>query len=411
MLIDSKSPQGRLNYKDTLEYLYSQLPMYQRIGKAAYKADLQNTIDLCEILGNPQDDFKSIHIAGTNGKGSVAHMLASILQESGFKVGLYTSPHYKDFRERIRINGSMISEEDVCTFVDTRKSDFERVKPSFFEMTVALAFEHFKNEKVDIAILETGMGGRLDSTNIVRPLLSIITNIGLDHTEFLGETLEKIAVEKAGIMKPKVPVLIGERQFEIEETFKTMAANIDAPLYFGESAAPGIHSGYQRKNEKTVVNAIEILNDTGFAISNRDIKNGLQYFAANTGFVGRWQLLSTKPMTICDAGHNEDGIMEVMKLIKGGSHEKLHFVLGTVNDKNLDKILQLLPKDATYYFCKADIPRGLDAYELKELADKFDLTGEAYVTVAEALKFARRNAHVNDLVFVGGSSFVVAEVV
>lgn len=411
MIVDSKSSGQAFDYQKTIDYLFAQLPMYQRIGKAAYKADLQATIDLCDALGNPQNDFRSIHIAGTNGKGSVSHMLASVLQESGLKVGLYTSPHYKDFRERVRINGEVISEEAVVDFVNKYKSDFERIEPSFFEMTVGLAFEHFKNEKVDVAILETGMGGRLDSTNVVTPLLSIITNIGLDHTRFLGDTFEKIAAEKAGIMKKGVPVLIGERQEETTLTFVEKANTIGAPLSFSELPAMGIHAGYQIKNEKTTINAVEILRDLGFAISDSDLRNGLQYFAANTGFVGRWQLLSTNPTTICDAGHNEAGIQEVLKLIESGSQDNLHFVLGTVNDKDIDKILELLPKDATYYFCKADIPRALDAQELMDRAGKFHLKGDRYTSVAEALKFARMNAGANDLVFVGGSSFVVAEVV
>jgi len=411
MPADSNTSISRSSYADTIKYLFSQLPMYQRIGAAAYKADLQNTIDLCEVLGNPQNDFKSIHIAGTNGKGSVAHMLSSVLQESGRKVGLYTSPHYKDFRERVRINGKVISEEDVCAFVDKYKSDFERIEPSFFEMTVGLAFDHFKNENVDIAILETGMGGRLDSTNMVTPELSIITNIGLDHTQFLGDTLEKIAIEKAGIIKQGVPVLVGERQREIESLFKEIAANLNAPMHFAESAVLGINSGYQIKNERTALAAVDILKDMGYGISERDIRNGLQYFVANTGFVGRWQLLSSSPMTICDAAHNEDGMQEVLRMLKGGSHEHLHFVFGTVNDKEIDNILQLLPKDATYYFCKADIPRALDANELMDKAAAFELSGELYTSVSEALKFAQMNAGVNDLVFVGGSSFVVAEVV
>ncbi|MBL4656856.1 MAG: bifunctional folylpolyglutamate synthase/dihydrofolate synthase [Flavobacteriales bacterium] len=411
MPVESNFSISSASYKDTLKYLFDQLPMYQRIGKAAYKADLQNTIDLCDALGNPQNDFRSIHIAGTNGKGSVAHMLASVLQESGLKVGLYTSPHYKDFRERVRINGEVISEEAVVSFVDSYKSDFERIQPSFFEMTVGLAFEHFKNEKVDIAILETGMGGRLDSTNIVTPVLSIITNIGLDHTQFLGDTLEKIAAEKAGIMKKNVPVLIGERQTEIEETFQNFAENVGTPIHFSDLKPLGIHSGYQMKNEKTVVSAVELLSNIGFSISEKDLRNGLQYFATNTGFVGRWQLLSTNPTTICDAGHNEDGIKEVLKLIDSGSQQNLHFVLGTVNDKEIANILKLLPTSATYYFCQADIPRALDVNDLKEQASTLGLKGEAYSSVQEALKFARMKADVNDLVFVGGSSFVVAEVV
>ena len=412
MNADPNPSETTLSYADTLTYLYKQLPMFQRVGAAAYKADLQNTIDLCEALGNPQNDFRSIHIAGTNGKGSVAHMLASVLQETGLKVGLYTSPHYKDFRERVRINGSMISEEAVCSFVEKYKSDFERIEPSFFEMTVGLAFEQFKHEKVDIAILETGMGGRLDSTNVVTPVLSIITNIGLDHTQFLGETVELIAAEKGGIIKAGVPVLIGEKQAEIENTFESIATKHSAPLHYSELPGMGIHSGYQMKNEKTVINAVEILQGLGFDIAEKDLRNGLQYFAANTGFMGRWQLISSSPTTIADAGHNEDGIKEALKLIESGSQDKLHFVLGTVNDKDIDKILALLPSGNTQcYFCKADIPRALDARELKDKAAVFGLKGEYYDSVKEALKLAQRNADFNDLVFVGGSSFVVAEVV
>ena len=411
MIVDPKSSSQASVYQETIDYLFAQLPMYQRIGKAAYKADLKNTLDLCDALGNPQNGFRSIHIAGTNGKGSVSHMLSSVLQESGLKVGLYTSPHYKDFRERVRINGVVISEEAVVDFVKKYKSDFERIEPSFFEMTVGLAFEYFNNEKVDVAILETGMGGRLDSTNVVTPILSIITNIALDHTQFLGDTIEKIAVEKAGIMKAKVPVLIGERQEETTLTFVEMANKIGATLSFAKLPAMGIHAGYQIKNEKTTINAAELLRDLGFVISQNDLRNGLQYFATNTGFVGRWQLLSTRPTTICDAGHNVAGIKEALKLIESGSQEHLHFVLGTVNDKDIDDILALLPKDATYYFCKADIPRALDAQELKDRAKQFQLKGDNYSSVAEALKFAQMKAGANDLVFVGGSSFVVAEVV
>ena len=414
-----------MGYKDTLQFLYSQLPMYQRIGKAAYKADLTNTIALCKMLGEPQNKFKSIHIAGTNGKGSVSHILSSILQTAGFKAGLYTSPHYKDFRERIRVNGRMINKAHVMEFVKKYKTEFESINPSFFEMTVGLAFDYFAAERVDLVVLETGMGGRLDSTNIVTPLLSVITNIGLDHTDILGDTLEKIAIEKAVIIKDNIPVVIGERQEEVVSVFERIAKEKNAEIYFAGSPSlryevilaesfrlgTGLLGNYQKKNISTVLKCIEVLNRIGYAITEEHIKKGLKNVVKNTGFMARWQILSKSPLTICDAGHNADGIKEVAAQIRSTPHQKLHFVLGTVNDKDITPMLKLLPKDAVYYFCAAKIPRAMDADELALKAANHHLHGRIYSSVADALAEARKNAGKADLVFVSGSSFVVAEVI
>lgn len=387
--------------------------MYQRIGKAAYKADLNNTIALCELLGNPQNELKCIHIAGTNGKGSVAHILASILQTAGLKVGLYTSPHYRDFRERVRINGVMITEEYVVEFVEGYKDGFEEIEPSFFEMTAGLAFYHFAKEDVDIAILETGMGGRLDSTNVVIPLISVITNIGYDHMDFLGDTLEKIAVEKAGIIKPGVPVVIGESNLETDDVFKKAALKNGSELLFAElrDVACDLKGDYQKKNIATAIKTIEVLNSLGYDIRSDQIENGLNNVVSNTQFMGRWQQMSESPLTICDAAHNVEGIREVVAQISRMQYENLHFVLGTVGDKSMENVFGLLPKEATYYFCKANIPRALEAEELATQAAEFDLHGETYSSVRDALESAQKNANPSDMVFVGGSSFVVAEVV
>ncbi len=428
-----------MNYKETLDFLYSQLPMYQREGKAAYKADLKNTIALCNLLGNPQKNFKSIHIAGTNGKGSVAHLIASILQTAGYKTGLYTSPHLKDFRERIKINGQMIPEEQVVQFVKKHKNNFKKIKPSFFEMTVGLAFKYFSDEKVDIAIIETGMGGRLDSTNIITPILSIITNIGLDHTQFLGETLADIAKEKAEIIKKGVPVIIGETQIGLDDIFTRKAKKEKAYISFAdqifeskllnkvqiglaeydiwknnemfiEKLSCPLLGEYQSKNIVTAIHAINLLQEY-LSIGAKTIEEGIEDVISNTGLKGRWQVLSTNPLTICDTGHNKDGITHVVQQIKQIRFGKLHFVLGMVNDKKIDEILALLPHEATYYFCKADIPRGLDETILEEKAHKCGLNGKSYSSVREAYNVAINNAASLDLVFVGGSTFVVAEIV
>ena len=431
-----------LNYQQTLDYLFSQLPMFQRIGAAAYKADLNNTIAICKLLHNPENKFKSVHIAGTNGKGSTSHYLASVLQSAGYKVGLYTSPHLKDFRERIKINGEMISQQYVIDFVEKYKTDFEKIQPSFFEMTVGLAFDYFASQQVDIAIIETGLCGRLDSTNVIQPLLSVITNISIDHVAFLGDTIEKIAEEKAGIIKPNIPVIIGETKNETKNTFIKKAREQHAELLFADSIfqmcnAHQINEGqlllqmdiekngqlvytalkselpgfYQQKNIPTVIATLELLNKTGFKITEENVREGVQNVIKNTGLLGRWQVLSQQPLTIADTGHNEAGIKEVISQIKQTPHRQLHFVLGMVSDKDISKILELLPKTATYYFCKANIPRAMEADVLKNMAQQKGLTGVAYTSVPAALEAAKRNSHADDMVFIGGSTFTVAEVV
>ncbi|MBL7137842.1 MAG: bifunctional folylpolyglutamate synthase/dihydrofolate synthase [Bacteroidales bacterium] len=417
-----------MNYKETLSWLYSHLPMYQRIGAAAYKANLDNTIALCNLLGNPQNSFRSVHVAGTNGKGSVSHMLASILQEHGLKTGLYTSPHLKDFRERIRVNGSMIPKRNVTRFINKYREAFEEIRPSFFEMTVGLAFEHFRQESVDIAVVEVGMGGRLDSTNIITPLVSVITNISFDHMQFLGDTLEKIAIEKAGIIKPGIPVVIGETQPELESLFRKRARQVGSKIVFADqlpryeirdarnaiqdpasSIQDPLHGHYQKKNIITSLGVINLLNQTGYKISKKSIHKGIRNVTENTGLQGRWQVLSQTPLTICDIGHNEAGIREVVQQLSKTPHQQLHMVFGLVNDKEISHILHLLPTEATCYFCKADIPRGLDAKELHIQAEKQGLKGTFYRSVREALTAARNTATPDDLIFIGGSTFVVAE--
>ncbi len=404
-----------MTYQQTLDYLFSQLPMFQRIGASAYKVDLSNTIELCNLLDNPQHHFKSIHIAGTNGKGSTSHMLASILQEAGYTVGLYTSPHLIDFRERIKINGEMISEQFVIDFVLKYKSDFEQINLSFFEWTVGLAFDYFSKQKVDIAVVETGLGGRLDSTNVIHPEISIITNIGKDHMQFLGDTLEKIAVEKAGIIKKNVPVVIGETQKEIEHIFNTKAKELDASIYFADQIIhqeleSDLKGSYQKKNIKTVLASIQELKKLGYVISEENIQVGLSNVVRNTGLMGRWQTLGENPKVICDTGHNEAGIKEVVNQIESLNYNKLHFVLGAVNDKEIDSILELLPKHAEYYFCQAKIPRALDVLELKNKAASYNLMGNSYDSVVSAYEVAKITAKKDDLIFIGGSTFVVAEV-
>lgn len=401
-----------MNYQETLDWLFSQLPMYQRSGAAAYKADIGNIVEACERLNNPHQQFKSIHIAGTNGKGSTSHMLASILQEAGYKTGLYTSPHLKDFRERIRINGVMIPEKEVVDFVTHHKDWFAEIGMSFFEMTVAMAFNFFAKEKVDIAIIETGLGGRLDSTNILSPELSIITNIGFDHTALLGNSLEKIAFEKAGIIKKNTPVIIGRKQTETSGVFQQKAEIENAPLFYANPCLlpSDLKGNYQKENIATAVSSVYQLRQMDWNISEGNIKNGLQNTIRNTGLLGRWQALSESPLTICDTGHNEDGINNILTQIQETPHKQLHFVFGTVNDKNTSHILTLLPKNATYYFCEANIPRALPKEELAKLAQKQHLKGETYASVREALTAAKSLSTSSDLIFIGGSTFVVAEV-
>ena len=398
-----------MNYKDTLKYLFSQLPMYQRTGAAAYKKDIGNIIEACNFLDNPHKKFKSIHIAGTNGKGSTAHLISSILQEAGFKTGLYTSPHLKDFRERIKINGVKINENDVISFVTTNKKNFEKINMSFFEYTVALAFDHFAKEKVDIAIIETGLGGRLDSTNIISPEISVITNIGYDHMNLLGNSLKQIAIEKAGIIKEKTPVLIGRKQIETESVFEEKASQKNTSVFYAKQNEVKFNvPNFQKENINTSISAIKILD---WKISNQEINDGIKNVNQNTGLRGRWETLSKNPKIICDTGHNVDGISNIISQLKQIKFNKLHIVFGTVNDKKINDILNLLPKDAKYYFCKAKIDRALNADKLKSIANEYKLIGESFESVEKALLNAKNNAKKEDLIFIGGSTFVVAEVI
>ena len=429
-----------MTYWETLEYLYSQLPMYQRIGKAAYKADLATTIALDRYFNHPHRSFKSIHVAGTNGKGSVSHMLASVLQDSGYKTGLYTSPHLKDFRERIKINGKPVERDFVIDFTGRHRAIFKKLSPSFFEMTVAMAFDYFAKEEVDIAVIEVGMGGRLDSTNIITPVVSVITNIGMDHTEFLGSTLKLIAREKAGIIKQGVPVVIGELQEEIKEVFIetarlsqseiTFASDIYKcnfalqtfkslqSMYIGKSGRlayekleTDLLGFYQQKNIITVLRTSDILNNSGLYINKKNIYSGLKDAGKKTGLLGRWHIIGANPLIVCDTAHNPEGISSVLKQVNATPRKKLHMVIGFVNDKNTEQILSLFPADATYYFTQASIPRALHASELKKRALASGLNGKSFDNVADALDSAKRSAGENDLIFVGGSTFVVAEVI
>jgi dihydrofolate synthase/folylpolyglutamate synthase len=403
-----------MNYQQTLDYLFSRLPMYQRQGAAAYKADIGNIVAASKHLENPHKKFKSIHIAGTNGKGSTAHMLASILQEAGYKVGLYTSPHLKDFRERIKINGKMILEKEVVSFVEENKIIFKEMNLSFFEFTVAMAFDYFAKEGVDIAIIETGLGGRLDSTNIINPELSIITNIGFDHINLLGNTIQKIATEKAGIIKENTPIIIGRKQKKTTEIFRKIAEEKNANIIYAtqqKGYASDLKGEYQKENINTTITAIKQLQKQGWAITENDIEYGLLKTVANTQLSGRWQTLSSNPQIICDTAHNEDGIKEIAKQLSNLKYEQLHIVFGTVNDKNLDTILSYLPKNAKYYFCNANILRAMKAEDLKQKAAKHQLKGRIFASVTEAIKCAKEDANAADVIFVGGSTFVVAEVV
>lgn len=405
-----------MNYKDTLNWMFSQLPMYQRQGKSAYKADLSNTHLLVNHLKNPHKKFRSVHVAGTNGKGSTSHMLASILQEAGYKVGLYTSPHLKDFRERIKINGQVVSKQFVIGFIKRNKPFFEAHQLSFFEMTVGMAFDYFDKQKVDMAVIEVGMGGRLDSTNVIMPEVSVITNIGLDHTQFLGETLEKIATEKGGIIKPNIPVVIGETQSETKEVFKELAQLNNSKIVFADKEIDvvlesDLKGTYQPKNIKTAVQTIQELRLKGYHISETHLKKGLLNVVKNTNLQGRWQVLGSQPKVVCDTGHNRAGLSYVMSQISKETFQKLHIVFGVVNDKDVNSIIDLLPKEATYYLCKPEISRGLPAKDLKQFFNDYGLKGEAYNSVNKAYKKALQNASSEDFIFVGGSTFVVAEII
>lgn len=389
--------------------------MYQRLGKAAYKEDLSNTIELLEYLDNPHQRFKTIHVAGTNGKGSTSHMLASVLHEAGFKVGLYTSPHLKDFRERIKVNGRMISKNAVSTFVAQNKTFFEANELSFFEMTVGLAFSYFEKKAVDIAIIEVGLGGRLDSTNVITPEVAVITNIGLDHTQFLGDTLSKIAREKAGIIKPNVPVVIGETLPESKVVFTEIADKNKASISFAENQDASKYEtdllgDYQELNKRTVLSALTVLKNQGWKVSEKAVVKGLKNTVQNTGILGRWQVLQDNPKVICDTAHNPDGLKLTLNQLKSETYERLHIVLGTVDEKDLSTILSLFPVDAVYYFCKPDVPRGLNIKTLEHKAATFGLFGEVYLSVKMAYRNALKNANENDVIFIGGSTFTVAEV-
>ncbi len=429
-----------MNYRQTMDYMYEQLPVFHRIGAAAYKPEMGNITELCELMGQPHKQFKSIHIAGTNGKGSVSHMLASILQSAGYKTGLHTSPHLKDYRERFRINGKMMQKSEVIHFVHKWKSEFLKINPSFFEISVALAFDHFAKNKVDIAVIETGMGGRLDSTNIITPEVSVITNIGWDHMVFLGNTLANIAGEKAGIIKPGVPVVIGESHPETKNVFLEKTQLMSAPISFadqdikiertGQSKKSGgyykisvqenvlfnnlfcpLGGDYQQKNIPTVIKTVEFLNNSGFFISKKHISEGISKVIQQTGIKGRWQVIRQKPLVIADVGHNKNGLDFTLAQILKIPHENLHFVLGMVNDKDIASIINLFPTDAFYYFCKPDVPRGLDEAELEAKGKLAGLKGSSYPSVSQAYKAAIENAKEADIIYIGGSTFVVAEII
>ena len=405
-----------MNYQETTSWLFNQLPMYQLQGATAYKKDLTNTLLLAKHLNHPEKELKCIHVAGTNGKGSTSHLLASVFQEAGYKVGLYTSPHLKDFRERIKINNEEISEEFVCEFVANNKSFFEANDLSFFEMTVGLAFEYFVKEKTDINIIEVGMGGRLDSTNIITPLVSVITNIGFDHTQFLGNTLESIAFEKAGIIKNNIPVVIGEFTSETKKVFLEKTKETNSDIYFAsdlitETYKSALLGDYQVHNKKTVQQTIKVIQTQNrFKISEENIKNGFLNVVKNTGLLGRWQQLNDGPKVICDTAHNSHGLKIVLNQIQNEKFDELHIVLGVVNDKDLNDILPLFPKKAKYYFCKPNISRGLNAKILEENAKKHNLKGKVYNSVSNAYANAIKNSNTNDFIYIGGSTFVVAEV-
>jgi dihydrofolate synthase/folylpolyglutamate synthase len=404
-----------MTYDETIEYLFNSTPLFQNVGKAAYKEGLANTLALDEYFGHPHTQFKTIHVGGTNGKGSTSHSLASVLQSAGYKVGLFTSPHLKDFRERIRINGEMISEEYVVDFVEQHRSFFEPLYPSFFELTTAMAFKYFADEKVDVAVIEVGLGGRLDCTNIITPVLSIITNISFDHVNLLGNTLEKIASEKAGIIKHGVPVVIGETTSETRTVFETKAKEVGTQIVFAEEKEiPEIPfelgGDYQQKNLRTILTALSILRSS-FNISEQNISYGLSNVCEQTGLMGRWQTLKEFPKTVCDVGHNVGGFEYIVKQLTRQQYKTLRIVIGMVNDKDINGVLALLPKDAKYYFTKAKVARALQPEELQEKAKEYGLNGNCYPSVTEAYEAAVKEASTDDFIFIGGSCFVVAEVV
>ncbi|WP_353170605.1 folylpolyglutamate synthase/dihydrofolate synthase family protein [Flavobacterium sp.] len=404
-----------MTYKESINWLFNQLPVFQNIGAAAYKEDLTNTLLLTKHLNHPEKNFKSIHVAGTNGKGSTSSMIASVFIEAGYKVGLYTSPHLKDFRERITINGKKISKNYIHQFILNHKSFFEKTELSFFEMTVGLAYQYFSNKKVDIAIIEVGMGGRLDATNSIRPLLSVITNIGKDHTQFLGDTLEKIAFEKAGIIKQNIPVIIGEYTSQTKPVFIEVAKKNNSEIYFAQDEnhpdyPSELLGDYQIKNKKTVIEVFRNLK-SDFKITEDDIKKGILNVVQNTHLQGRWQILQENPKVICDTAHNAHGLEMVMNQLKKETYNQLHIVLGVVNDKDLDTILPLFPKNAKYYFCKPKNERGLNVSTLQEKAKLYQLIGNTHISVSKAYKAAYSESSEKDVIFIGGSNFVVSEII
>ena len=422
-----------MTYQETIEYLFNSTPLFQNVGKDAYKEGLENTLKLDEYFGYPHRTFKTIHVAGTNGKGSCSHTLAAILQSAGYKVGLYTSPHLVDFRERIRVNGEVISKEYVIDFVEQHRSFFEPLHPSFFELTTAMAFNWFAMQKVDVAVIEVGLGGRLDCTNIISPDLCVITNISFDHIQFLGDTLAKIASEKAGIIKPKIPVVIGEIHPETESVFINKSDLESAPIHFAQSESSvqkaiftpeggityhtteypllkGQLGGYcQVKNTQTILTAVRILQEKGYHIEKEHVYQGFAEVCLLTGLMGRWQILQEQPKMICDTGHNKAGIEYIVKQLSAQEYRQLRIVLGMVNDKDISGVLAMLPKEATYYFTKASVSRALSEEKVKELAQQAGLQGNTYPNVEEAVQAACSEAHPDDLIFVGGSTFIVAD--
>lgn len=406
-----------MDYQNTLTYLYNSTPMFQQVGGSAYKEGLENTALLDEHFNHPHRSFRTIHVAGTNGKGSCSHTLAAILQEAGYRVGLYTSPHLVDFRERIRINGQMMPEEYVVNFVEQERSFFEPLYPSFFELTTALAFRYFADEKVDVAVIEVGLGGRLDCTNIIRPDLCIITNISLDHTQFLGDTLAQIAGEKAGIIKSGIPVVIGETTSETKTVFLHKAQEVNAPIYFAEENDREDYSVldcelkgiYQRKNTRTLLTALPLLKEAGYRIDEASVRSGFAHVCKFTGLMGRWQKLQNSPTLICDTGHNVGGITYIVEQLRQQSYRQLHIIIGMVNDKDIRGVLALLPKEATYYFTKASVKRALPETELRDLASVIGLQGDCYPDVPSAVRAAQEKSLPEDFIFAGGSSFIVAD--
>lgn len=406
-----------MDYQDTLTYLYNSTPMFQQVGGSAYKEGLENTLTLDEHFGHPHRKFRTIHVAGTNGKGSCSHTIAAILQEAGYSVGLYTSPHLVDFRERIRVNGQPIPEEYVIRFVEEERCFFEPLHPSFFELTTAMAFRYFADVEIDVAVIEVGLGGRLDCTNIIRPDLCIITNISLDHTQFLGNTLPQIAREKAGIIKSGIPVVIGETTPETKSVFQKRAGEVNAPIYFAEENGredyPGIEYElkglYQKKNSRTILTALPLLKEAGYRLDEQSVRRGFAHVTELTGLMGRWQKLQDYPTLICDTGHNVGGITYIVEQLKQQAFHNLHIIIGMVNDKDIQGVLALLPEDAIYYFTQASVKRALPANDLQKLAESAGLKGNCYPDVPSAVRAAQEKSLPEDFIFVGGSSFIVAD--